>query len=519
MKKLALGTVFVGSALLLTACGSGEAPLTLNSNIENALHRLSPLASLNSSSLSDSSHRVISIGTYNVENFFDDVQNGDEYDDFTEAGSNWYRDHLADAKARRVAEAIELAGAPDIMGLQEFESANGKSRCLQLLKPYLDKMGYRYSALGIQHEAVSVTTAVISKFPIVKNESLDLPGDSSARDPQVATIDLNGKSLRFYVSHWKSMRGQDPATTEGERIQTANLIKSDIERARNADPSLDVILVGDLNSEYNQSQLYNMRTGIVEGLHQTGDERMMLAGRSDRMYNLWFELPENKRCGGSFNGTRRCLDNMLVTDSLFDKNGLQLVPGSFRVVGHNGGLAQEKLINADGTPLTSQEVKNKGHVEHFDAGYSDHLPIVADFVIASENNADEKIALKNPSITEFGTNHLNPDEVPVCGSHDRAIQMNEIDFNGNSSMNSCLRVNGVNLSISNLGFDAVVRVQGNQLVISMTKSFGENKDYLRTVVQRSTGKNLTSVFGKIGIEAGHLAVFANSPKDIVIRGR
>lgn len=505
----------VGLAAFLTACGDGK-----SLDPRAALALSSPdslLQSVRTSTrFSQPSSKKISIATYNVENFWDDAENGSAYEDYSSKSSNWHRNNMAQAKVQRIVEVLELAGAPDVVGLQEIESANNKSRCLDLLLKEARKLGYEHAALGHQGDAVAVTSAVLSKFPITKNDHVNFPGDGSSRDPQVAEIEVHGKTLRLYVNHWKSMRGKNPGETEGERIEAARLVKEDIERARDTNPSIDVVVLGDFNSEYNQSQIYKQKSGIVDVLKSTGDARMMLGARSERLYNLWFDLPQEQRCASSFDGSRRCLDNILVSDSLFDKNALQIVPNSFRVVGRSGGGDTRMLLNADGTPLRWQVRKKGGYSEHVGVGYSDHLPLVFDAIVTTENNANAKIALQNPSTSEFGPSRLNPDVVPVCGPNDSYISLDQIDFQKASSVFDCVKEDGEDLTIQNMGHDAIVDVNGHKLVLTMTRSFGENKDYLRNVIQRSAGKHLTKVVGRIGWQNGVLAVFAHTPKDVSI---
>lgn len=506
--------------LWLTACGNFGAEIG-SSDLPTRPDAL--LNQLSSSALLKHTNRVpqvqtsnIRIASYNVENFFDDVSHDETYEDYADKSSNWLKDNMPAIKAQQILKALELAGFPDIVGLQEIESDGNQSRSLEILKSVLEKHGYAYFALGQQGNPVAVTTAVVSKFPILNNSNLELAGDDSSRDPQVATIDVNGHPLRFYVTHWKSMRGKDPADTEQVRMETAKLIKDDIEAARDTDPTLDIVLLGDFNSEYNQTQLYGAPSGIVEGLGLTGDARMMLGERTNRLYNLWFDLPLEARCATSFDGKRRCLDNVFVTDSLFDKKGLQIVPNSFRVVGHSEGADSKTLMNADGTPLRWQMIEsgNKQTI-HPGVGFSDHLPLVFEVRIAKEDDAKQKMVLSNPSTTEFGSKELNVDKTPVCEKDEKFLSDDELNFEENDLVFKCVKISGENLKIQKLGkHEVYVNFSGHKLVLSMTKSFGQNKDYLRGTVQKSDGKKLRFIKGRIGWAAGELAVFADSKDDI-----
>jgi predicted extracellular nuclease len=343
---------------------------------------------------------VLTVATYNVENFWDDVEANSgsaNYDEYKANGSNWYNEKMYQKKAESLVNALRMSGTPDVVAMQEIESANNNSRSLEILKPYAESLGYKYFALGLQNpnNPVSVTTAVMSKYPIVKNERLDFimknsqfsssnheddsaaEQNTSARDPQVVTINIEGQTIRLYTAHWKSRRGDASAGNE-MRNAVAELIKKDIDQQTSENQSLDVLVMGDFNSDYNETPLQN-------GMNSTDDKNLLKADlTSNKMYNLWFELASSERCSYMHGGELHCLDHMLVNSSLFDGKGIDLVEESFLVVGHNGGEAAQKLLRSDKrTPNRWGMQKNNGRSYFTGTGYSDHLPLVATFKVPS----------------------------------------------------------------------------------------------------------------------------------------
>lgn len=339
---------------------------------------------------------VITVATYNVENFWDDNSENSgsaTYDEYKKNGSNWYTDKMYIQKAKNVADAIRMAGAPDVVAMQEIESGNNTSRSLEILKPYVESMGYKYFALGQQNpkNPVAVTSAVMSKFPITSNVNLDFNmseggsassdsheepttlSSSSARDPQAVTIDINGTPLRLYALHLKSRRG-DFASGDAMRLAAAQLIKKDVNLQKERNPALDMLVMGDFNS-------YDNERPLAEGLNSTDDRNALMRDATDhRMYNFWYELPAAERCSYMHNGELQCIDHMLATASLFDGKGLDLVESSFQVIGHNGGEAAQRLVKSDGkTPFRWGMQKSDRGARFTGTGYSDHLPLVATF--------------------------------------------------------------------------------------------------------------------------------------------
>jgi endonuclease/exonuclease/phosphatase family metal-dependent hydrolase len=498
----------------------------------------------------------ITVGSYNVENMWDDTETvGVHYGEYADATSNWYADKMHLPKARSVAKAIALAGAPDILALEEIESAENRSRSLELLKPELAKLGYRYFELGHQQgdNPVAVTTALVSKFPIVQSFNLPfvyidpaadakLAGElaGSSRDPHVSEVVVAGRVLRVYSAHWKSKRSGEEA---GDRMRlfTARLMKADMDAARAVSPDLDMVILGDFNTEYSDK-------AIVEGLRSTGDERRMLeAGPSDSLYNLWFELPESERGSYSFEGKRTTIDNILVNDALFDDRGFQIVDNSFRVVGHTG-LPREILMNADGTPLRWQQERRKvadGPTvnTHLGVGYSDHLPLVFTLKLAQHTEAvapgkdardgkqgsgiatpARKVARVNPSTTHLPPATVAEDVVPVCTESEPVLDPRIDDVFLPQNFGRCVKLEGVKLPLRKVGqFDVGVVLEGEAgkgrtLVVSATRSFGANKGWIRGTLQVEAGAaNLTFVKGRIGISGGRIAVLPHdTAKDVTL---
>ena len=67
--------------------------------------------------------KSISIGSYNIENLWDDDPNNSKpYNDYSSQGSNWYKENIYKYKAEKVANAIAIAGSPTILGA----TGNGK---------------------------------------------------------------------------------------------------------------------------------------------------------------------------------------------------------------------------------------------------------------------------------------------------------------------------------------------------------------------------------------------------------
>ena len=105
---------------------------------------------------------------------------------------------------------------------------------------------------------------------------------------------------------------------------------------------------------------------------------LMLKDKSDLLYNLWFELPVNKRWEHSFDGIRQTLSHILISDSLYQKQGLHYINQSFKVIGQDYP-ENSVLLAPDGQPYRWQIQNYFSYAYHIGRGYSDHLPLVAKF--------------------------------------------------------------------------------------------------------------------------------------------
>lgn len=474
------------------------------------------------------------VATYNVENFWDDVaDNSKPYDDFSSEYSDWYTGQFADKKAQRIREALLAAGLPDVVGLQEIESADNKSRSLELLKPYLTPLGYHYYALGQQAEdnTTAVTTAFVSKFPILENVRLDFRFDSkeltddnrddfvaASRDPQRITIGLpESVTMTFLNSHWKSKRDKSPL---GDTMRAAigRLMRQHLDDLKrlNGQP-IAAVIMGDFNSDYREQP-------VQDGLQLAAT--LAAARASDKsLFDLWQTRRMEEQGDYPHDSDMTAIDNLVLTQPLLSTHSIVL-SSPLRVVG-DFGIAAQTLRNGDLLPFRSQRFQIKGDdgklkTFHRNMGYSDHLPLVAEFtrslsasrlVQAPRFSADieqqvasaVKATVPNAACTESEVRRVAPSELSqVLNSAERG---------------SCFYVEGPfklrKTGLFNIAFDLDSSVSASAseriVIISADRGFGANKDWLRNTLQRSEGRTLTRIRARLGIIDGVKALFVSDP--------
>jgi endonuclease/exonuclease/phosphatase family metal-dependent hydrolase len=317
----------------------------------------------------------VKIASYNVENLFDMNDDGSEYEEYIPNTSWGWTSDMYRTKLSHTATVIRDIGA-DIIGLQEIESETA----LKDLKAEINRQGlyYPYSAFAKTRNS-AVNVALLSRYPIQSALKHPVNYSGKYRDILEAKITIDGKFLRVFVNHWKSKSGP-----ESERIACAKRL---LLRLKELPANEPFVLVGDFNSHYEEyrtflksRKLNNTEgiTGINHILHTIDDEGNpitypALQKSTDTLYNLWYELDDEKRWSHLFRGKGEALDNIIISHALADGVGIEYIRGSFN-------RFNPDYLFYKGKVYRWQQSRNYPK-HHLGEGYSDHLPIYALFRI------------------------------------------------------------------------------------------------------------------------------------------
>ena len=307
---------------------------------------------------------------YNVENLFDLSHDGTEYPGYIPGTDLGWNAETARVKYANIAWVLAGAGA-QVAVLAEVES----QRALVRLQEALKDAGHPMEHGAIASHSTPVRCAVLSTYPIASTREVR-PGPGRRSILRV-TLDVGGTPVTVYANHWKSKRGP-----ESHRMTYARALAADVATLA---PQADYILAGDFNADYNAWQAFEKephlndtggRTGINHLLHTTHNNAMVTEGVLRQIpgshYNLWMELPPGERWSRYCAGRKGSLDHILIGASLYDGKGVSYVDGSF------GRYAPEALFSGGETYRWKRSNRGKGR--HLGRGYSDHLPVYADFV-------------------------------------------------------------------------------------------------------------------------------------------
>ena len=385
--------IATGVSLFLLACGepskliqkaSDEVNLTSEPNLvhvpeitSNALKVIHPPpAPLEPSSTSRGAFTILA---HNVQNLFD-LDGVSAYNDYK---PEYYGASQLQRKLANLTNLLARFGdgsGPDVVLLQEIEldrTAERDKSAAELLNEALREKG-----LGPYHlvegrikgqslkESPSIVCVTLSKFPV---EEIRMHPLERARPILETKILIHGKPLILFNNHWKS--GASSASLEKVRLVNAQVLRKRIDALLAADPAVDVIVGGDLNSHYNQKQVYGSampQTGVNDVLLSHGNETAMLKP-TRKLYNLWHELPPEQRGSDIWKGEWGTLMHLILSHGLYDDKGIQYITDSFRTV----RLSDFNLYPETGTP-------RRWSNDFGGLGVSDHLPIVASFRTVSK---------------------------------------------------------------------------------------------------------------------------------------
>ncbi|WP_461247837.1 endonuclease/exonuclease/phosphatase family protein, partial [Treponema sp. R6D11] len=188
---------------------------------------------------------TLTLMTWNVQNLFDGVDNGNEYDEFLNS-AGWSTEKYK-GKVNTISTAIaSLNPPPDIIMFQEIESLVTIHDVGEALPG-----GYAYSHFA-KNPSASLGVGIISRFPLAEPKAHSITiGDETTPRPVLEVRIQTEKEFVVFVCHWKSKLGGDD-NTESVRRASARVILRRIRELWEEEPDIGIIVAGDLNENHNE---------------------------------------------------------------------------------------------------------------------------------------------------------------------------------------------------------------------------------------------------------------------------
>jgi len=318
----------------------------------------------------------ITLMSYNVENLFDDVDNGTEFKEFDPGRGAWNGEFFK-LRIDTIAEVIRkvAAGGPDVLVLQEIENENALRA---LVGGGLKGMGYDHLALAPKKK-LTANVGIASRLPIVRVHTHHVGPwkRNPVRDILEVELQAGENTLHLFDVHWKSKTG-GTRETEASRLESSGAIAKRIREILAQDPAADIVVAGDMNENLDEYSRVGRKyqTALIPASARTPSEyarrSLFLAGSARGMdtagerivlYDPWFELEEGMRGSYVYQGEWQTMDHFLLSPGLLDSHGFTYRRGSFTVA------RLPFLLSPNGSPKKWNGLKGQ-------RGYSDHLPLL-----------------------------------------------------------------------------------------------------------------------------------------------
>lgn len=314
----------------------------------------------------------LKIASYNVENLFDLQKSGYEYQEYIpNTVANW-NSKTYKIKLENISRVIKDINA-DIIALEEIESLSA----LKDLRLALKKKGLYYQYYKIaDYKNTTTKVALLSKIPFLYTHEISVQSSYRYRNLLEAKFTLEKQEFYIIVNHWKSKGGP-----ESMRVISAKRL---LKRTQELGKEKNIILLGDFNSHYEEYKIFQRKrrhndTNGITGINDILGTKEYIQ-KADRVrvaegefYNLWYDAPLKQRYSYIYKNKKEALDNILVSSSLLDKKGLEYIPNSMRPFESSYLFKKKRIYRWQSTRKKPSKHKGKG--------YSDHLPIIAEFAL------------------------------------------------------------------------------------------------------------------------------------------
>jgi predicted extracellular nuclease len=324
--------------------------------------------------LSPAGERETTVGSFNIENFFDDEQNSSNVEKEATVPKETFQKRL-----NKVSLAIRhVLGTPDVLGIVEVEN-------LKVLQKIADKINAdavaagqpspRYTAHleeGNDVRGIDVGFLVKSaKIKVVEVKQLakdaKIEGVAGAdgqnlfdRPPLMLRAEVidakSAKPLAFsvIVNHLKSYNGIDDEK-DGSRVQQKRRLEAEwiakfVEDRVTADPTERILVCGDFNAfQFNDG--YNDLIGILRGKSDPNVLAPSKTANKTGLTALIDFLPDPlKRYSYTYDGSAQALDHMLANKAARErllKFGYARIDADFPLVWANDATRPERISDHD----------------------------------------------------------------------------------------------------------------------------------------------------------------------------
>lgn len=302
------------------------------------------------------------IGFYNVENFFDTVddpnnQNDDEF--LPSAAKEWTMERYQE-KITNIGLVMQGIEFPVLMALSEVENKT-------VLEDLVASDLLKNEDYGIEHydspDFRGIDNALLYKksaFNVLSSEAIEvsLPQSvsqfSTTRDILLVKGTYEGEVVYVYVNHWPSRSGGVAETTL-KREYAASVLRDEIDELLDVEPTANIIAIGDFNDEPENISMAQVLRAMTSAPSEIDNQ----------LYN-YSSVITDVNVGSYFFDGWQMIDQAVVSGQLLDDSG------KMKVVGYN--VYNDPSVLFDHPTDGPRPDRTYGGDQYF-GGFSDHLAI------------------------------------------------------------------------------------------------------------------------------------------------
>ncbi|WP_280748825.1 endonuclease/exonuclease/phosphatase family protein [Parabacteroides sp. PF5-9] len=322
--------------------------------------------------------------SYNVENLLDTKDNPKTIDDeFLPKGSRYWTNGRYIHKLQQIAKVISAAGewdTPAIVGLCEIENDSVLDRLVNQTSLRLQQ--YRYCLTSTSDQR-GINVALLyqrDKFGYIAHHSHPVRFASgtirSTRDIlHVYGEIISGDTLDVFVCHFPSRYGGEKES-ENRRLEAARTLRLLCDSLYNVRKKPQFLIMGDFNDTPGDKSLRNILTALPYSSFSKQEKENLSPKDQLQLYNLFadsdqFRFPGSHKYQGEWNQ----LDHIIVNKELLDHSSAMCLDAeTVRLFAPDFLLVKDKTWHGLRPKRTYYGFK-------YEKGYSDHLPLLADFYI------------------------------------------------------------------------------------------------------------------------------------------
>jgi hypothetical protein len=313
-------------------------------------------------------YKIAIIGFYNLEYFYDTINNPMVNDDeFTPAGPKNYNSTIYQNKVLHLATVISQMGTDQnqdgaaLLGVAEIENDTVLNELTH--HPLLAKRNYKIVHYDSK-DARGVDVGLLYNpkyFTVEASDKLfvQLPGGSKdayyTRDILWVKGKLDGETIYVYVNHWPSRSGGEERSAPA-RDAAAQVCRNHMDSILKAEPTAKFVVMGDLNDDPTNNS-------VARIINAKGKEKDV---RKGGMFNPWMELYKKGIGTLAYQDAWGLFDQILLSHPWLAKEQNGFFYYQQRIF--NKEFLVENVGRYKGYPMRTWDGNT------YRGGYSDHFP-------------------------------------------------------------------------------------------------------------------------------------------------